>query len=89
MQLAQAMAMSGLGAAGLHVSYGGVDQADFRTRLQPGPLTDLVMSACVIAQLNLLRHAAPVFGWMVSQERIDALLAEAAGINETSAASEI
>ncbi|MGH3221590.1 MAG: hypothetical protein ACRDPY_23335 [Streptosporangiaceae bacterium] len=89
MQLAQAMATSGLGAAGLHVSYCGADHADFRTRLQPGPLTDLVTSACVIAQLNLLRHAAPVFGWTVNHERIDALLAEAAEINEASAAPEM
>ena len=89
MQIAEAMTMSGLRAAGLHVSYGGVDQADFRTRLQPGPLTDLVMSACIIAQLNLLRHAAPVFGWTVNRERIDALLAEATDINEASAASEM
>jgi hypothetical protein len=87
MQMAEAMITSGLGAAGLHVSYGGADQADFRTRLQPGPLTDLVMSACVIAQLNLLRRAAPVFGWTVNHERIDALLAEAADINDESAAS--
>ncbi|MGZ6690012.1 MAG: hypothetical protein ACXVHQ_21260 [Solirubrobacteraceae bacterium] len=89
MQIAEAMTMSGLRAAGLHVSYGGVDQADFRTRLQPGPLTDLVMSACIIAQLNLLRHAAPVFAWTVNRERIDALLAEATDINEASAASEM
>jgi hypothetical protein len=47
------------------------------------------MSACVIAQLNLLRHAARVFGWVVDHERIDALVAEAADINETSAASEM
>ncbi len=90
MQLTQAMATSGLRAAGLHVIYNSAaDQADFRTRLQPGPLTDLVISACVIAQLNLLKHAAPVFRWTVDRDRIDALLAEAADINEASAASEM
>ena len=89
MQMAQSITTSGLVAAGLHVSYDGTDQADFRTRLQPGPLTYLVMSACVIAQLNLLKHAAPVFGWTVNHERMDVLLAEAADINEESAASEM
>ncbi len=90
MQLTQAMATSGLRAAELHVTYNGAaDQADFRTRLQPGPFTDLVMSACVIAQLNLLKHAAPIFGWTVDRDRIDALLTEAADINEVSAASQM
>jgi hypothetical protein len=90
MQLTQAMATSGLRAAGLHVTYNSAaDQADFRTRLQPGPFTDLVMSACVIAQLNLLKHAAPIFGWTVDRDRIDALLTEATDINEVSAASQM
>lgn len=43
------------------------------------------MSACVIAQLNLLKHAALIFRWTVDHDRIDALLAEAADINEVSA----
>jgi hypothetical protein len=88
MQLAQTLAESSLRAAGLHVSYGGgADRADFRTRLQPGPLTDLITSACVIAQLQQLKHAAPVFGWTIDADRINTLLAGASDLNKASASS--
>ncbi len=64
--------------AGLHVKLGHSDKsADFRTRLESGPLTDLVASACVIAQLDLLQHAAPVFGWTVETSTLENLLDEA------------
>jgi hypothetical protein len=75
--MAELMTTSGLRAAELHVSYSGADRAQFRIRVEPGALTDLVASACVIAQLHLLRHAAPVFGWTISPERINVLLAKA------------
>lgn len=89
MQLAQAMAESSLAGAGLHVSFGGDDRVDFRTRLQPGPLTELIMSASVIAQLQLLKHAAPLLGWAIDDDKVDALLAEAADANNRAAAAQM
>lgn len=89
MRLAQAMAESSLAGAGLHVSFGSENRADFRTRLQPGPLTDLIMSASVIAQLQLLKHAAPLFGWAVDDDKVDVLLAEARDANDRAAAAQM
>ena len=72
--------------AGLHVKPGHSDNsADFHTRLESGPLTDLIASACVIAQLDLLRHAAPVFGWTVETSTLESLLDEARHLNDASA----
>ena len=50
--------------------------------------TDLIASACVIAQLELVKHAAPMFGWTLDTETIDALLTEARELNEVSAQPE-
>lgn len=72
--------------AGLHVQPGhSANSADFHTRLESGPLTDLIGSACVIAQLDLLQHAAPVFGWTIETSTLESLLAEARQLNEASA----
>ena len=72
--------------AGLHVKPGhSANSADFHTRLESGPLTDLIGSACVIAQLDLLQHAAPVFGWTIETSTLESLLAEARQLNEASA----
>jgi hypothetical protein len=72
--------------AGLHVKPGhDANSADFHTRLESGPLTDLIASACVIAQLDLLQHAAPVFGWTIETSMLENLLAEARQLNEASA----
>jgi hypothetical protein len=81
MRLAQAMAESSLAGAGLHVSFASEDRADFRTRLQPGPISELMTSASVIAQLQLLKHAAPFFGWSVDYDKVDVLLDEAVDAN--------
>jgi hypothetical protein len=74
--------------AGLHVKPGNSSNStDFHTRLESGPLTDLIKSACVIAQLALLQQAAPVFGWTVDTSTLENLLAEARQLNEASAHS--
>ena len=88
MLLAQRAISSSYLMAGLHVKPGPSDNsADFHTRVESGPLTDLIKSACVIAQLDLLQHAAPVFGWTVETSTIENLLAEARQLNEASADS--
>jgi hypothetical protein len=74
---------------GLHVRpVDGANTVGFDTRLKPGRFTDLITSACVIAQLELLKHAAPIFGWTINTEMIDALLTEAKELNEASARSD-
>ena len=89
MQLARRAVDASIGIAGLHLQPGGeANRADYQIRLEPGPLTDLIASACVIAQLELLKHAAPVFCWTIDTDRIDALLAEAGELNDASARSE-
>jgi hypothetical protein len=88
MRLARQVADVSYTVVGLHVKPGdAADQAGFETKLEPGPFTDLVASACVIAQLELLKHAAAIFGWNVDATRIESLLSEARDLNQTSATS--
>jgi hypothetical protein len=85
MQLAQYVAN---GILKFHVkSEQDTNRIGFHTTLEPGPFTDLISSACVIAQLNLLRDAAPIFGWTADAETIEAVLAEARELNDLSVRS--
>ena len=45
----------------------------------------MIASACVIAQVELLKHAAAAFGWPVNSETLDDALAEARHLNNESA----
>ena len=66
MQLARSAVDATFEIAGLHMTAGReASRADFQVRQEPGPLTDLIASAWVIAQLELLKHAALVFGWTI------------------------
>jgi hypothetical protein len=87
MQMAQSAGDYGFGIIGLHISPIQASTVGFETRKEPGPFTDLIASACVIAQLELLRHAAPIFGWTIDTETINTLITEAREMNETSARS--
>jgi hypothetical protein len=67
-----------------------LDRADsehwaFHTKLEPGSFTDLVGSACVIAQLHLLQRGAEFFGWTLETEKVKDLLASAEEINSVAA----
>jgi hypothetical protein len=89
MQMARRSIEGSYGMVGLHVRpVDGANTVGFDTRLKPGRFTDLITSACVIAQLELLKHAAPIFGWTINTEMIDALLTEAKELNEASARSD-
>ncbi|MGD0343622.1 MAG: hypothetical protein ABSB55_01485 [Acidimicrobiales bacterium] len=89
MRMAQHAVEGRYWTVGLHLGPGdGADHLAFHTKLQPGPFTDLIASACAIAQLELLKQAASVFGWTIDIQRIDALLTAATELNETSAHSE-
>jgi hypothetical protein len=61
---------------------------DFHTTLEPGPFTDLIASACVIAQLRLLQHAAEFFGWTIEAETVEELLLRAREVNSAVANEE-
>ena len=85
MQMAKDSAGDSYSIASLHVRPADGSTVGFDTTLRPGPVTDLISSACVIAQLELLKHAASIFGWVTDNQLIDDLLAEAKEMNETSA----
>jgi hypothetical protein len=89
MHMARHAVEGGYWPAGLHVRPGNeANHVGFHTKLEPGPFTDLIASACVIAQLELVKQAAAVFGWTINIERIDALLTAARELNEASANSD-
>jgi hypothetical protein len=86
MRMARHAAEGGYWTVGLHLRSGkGADHLEFRTKLEPGAFTDLIASACAIAQLELLKHAAAVFDWTLDVERINVSLTEARKLNEASA----
>ena len=89
MRLAASAADATYRAAGLHIPSEPSDQIGFRTRLDPGPLTDMVSSACVVAALEVLKGAAALFDWTVDLQEVDRLLAEARQLNEESATAKL
>jgi hypothetical protein len=70
---------------GLHMQRIDAEHADFQVALEPGPLTDMVSTAAVIAILELLKHVASLFGWTLPISQIDELLGEARAVNEVAA----
>lgn len=71
--------------AGLHVRRPDAEHVGFQTQLEPGPFTEMVASACVIAQLDLLKWGAKLFGWTIDENKVDKMLKEARELNEASA----
>jgi hypothetical protein len=45
----------------------------------------MIASACMMAMLNLLKHAATVFGWSLDATRADELITKATEINDAAA----
>jgi hypothetical protein len=75
MQMSDLVVEASYGVSGLHVTPNEeTNTIGFNVQLEPGPFTDLIASACAMAQLDLLKHAAPVFGWTVNAEMLDELL---------------
>lgn len=70
---------------GLHMQRIDAEHADFQVALEPGPLTDMVSTAAVIAILDLLKHVASLFVWTLPISQIDELLGEARAVNEVAA----
>jgi hypothetical protein len=84
MRLAERASDGGYSIASLHVQVDG-DQAGFHTKRHPDAFTDMIASACVMAMLNLLKHAAAVFGWNLDTTRADELITKATEINDAAA----
>jgi hypothetical protein len=61
------------------------EHAGFQVAIEPGPLTDMVTTAAVIAMLELLKHVASLFGWTLQIGQMDELLGEARAVNEAAA----
>lgn len=90
MQIARHADGNSFGIASLHLKPADpTSTVGFDTRMTPGPFTDLITSACVIAQLDLLESAAPVFGWTTDAESIIKLMTEARELNERAAHSDL
>ena len=85
MALAQSVIDVTYGTIGLHVKLADDQHFGFNTHLEPGHFSEMVASACVIAQLELLKMAAKLFGWTIDESQLDALLRDARELNETSA----
>lgn len=84
MRLAERASGGGYSIASLHVQVDG-DQAGFHTKRQPDAFTEMIASACTMAMLNLLKHAAVVFGWRLDTTRADELITKATEINDAAA----
>jgi hypothetical protein len=87
MRLAESASDGGYGIVGLHLQTG-PEQPGFHTKRQPDSFTDMIASACVIAQLDLLKRAAILFDWSLNATRADELLAKAITINDAAARGE-
>jgi hypothetical protein len=72
-------------AIGPHLKQEDAGHVSFYTQVEPAPFTEMIASACVIAQLELLKSAAYVLGWASNEHEIRRLLAEARELNEASA----
>ena len=58
MRFAVSAAEATYAAVGLHVKRPDDEHVGFHTKVEPGHFTDMVATACVIAQLDVLRRAA-------------------------------
>jgi hypothetical protein len=85
MNMASDLLKANYASIGLHVMRIDEEHAGFQTKLESGPLTDLVASAAAIAMLDTLRNAARVFGWTIDMEAIDAEMAGAREVNDAAA----
>ncbi len=84
MELAKVVAEEDYRVVHLHGQSDG-EQIGFRTKREPDSFTDMIASACVMVQLDLLKHAAELLNWHIDVSRIDELIAEATVINNTAA----
>ncbi len=85
MRLARSAVNGTYAAIWPHLKQQDAEHAVFYTQVDPGPFTEMIASACVIAQLELLKHGAKLFGWTIDEPKINDLLDAARELNEVSA----
>jgi len=85
MALAAGLIEGTYGVLAQHLSTDAAGLTSFRTHLEPGPFTDMVSSAAVIAAMTLLQFAAALFGWELDGGAVGELLTESRELNEESA----
>lgn len=87
MHLAKITSEGSYATVGLHVQIG-TEQPGFHTKRQPDSFTDMITTACVMAQLDLLKRAASLFNWGLDVTGVDELIAKATAINNAAARGE-
>ena len=80
MHLARSTSEGSYAIVGLHIQ-AGAEQSGFHTKREPDSFTDLITTACVMAQLDLLKRGASLFDWILDVTRVDELIAKATAIN--------
>ena len=85
MQVAQDAVNGTYGAIWPHLKLEDTGNATF-TLMEPGPFTEMIASACAIAQLELPASAAGLVGWDVRERRFTSCWPKRE-LNETSANS--
>jgi hypothetical protein len=85
MRLANSVINGNYAATLPHLKKHDDDHAGFHTQVDPGPFTEMIASACVIAQLELLKNAAKVLDWPLEMQKVNDLLKEARELNDASA----
>jgi hypothetical protein len=69
----------------LHMQRINEEHAGFHVQVEPGPLTDMISTAAVIAMLELLKQVSTLLDWTLDDARADELLGEARVLNEAAA----
>ena len=87
MRLARSAAESSYVIVGLHIQ-AGAEQPGFHTKHQPDSFTDMITTACVMAQLDLLKRAASLFDWSLDVTKVDELITKATAMNNAAAQAE-
>jgi hypothetical protein len=87
MHLARSTSEGSYAIVGLHIQ-AGTGQSGFHTKRQPDSFTDMITTACVIAQLDLLKRAASLFNWSLDVTRADELISKATAMNNAAAQGE-
>jgi len=85
MRLANSASKGSFWAIGLHVQTTEPEHIGFHTKRQPDFFTDMIASACVIAQLDLLKRAANLLSWTLDLDKLNKLIAQAIVINNAAA----
>jgi hypothetical protein len=87
MHLARSSSEASYVIVGLHIQ-AGTEQPGFHTKRQPDSFTDMITTACVMAQLSLLKRASSLFDWSLDAARVDELIAKATMMNNAAMQAE-